>query len=147
MACNAKYNDCTFGVSVICCCHTFFIHHPYLSNGKHGVAGQYDGYSESMLVSGKDIKEFVEEEFCHKIDVYFSGHDHDLQWLEPSCGVEFIVSGAGSKTRSDGDWGVPTRFEAYDINGFMWVEIIDSQLKGVFYDQQGTLLYEGIIQK
>ncbi len=122
-------------------------HHPYLSNGVHGIAGQYDNLPGDVINSGKDIKTFVEDNFCGKIDVYFSGHDHDLQWLEPSCGVEFIVSGAGGKTRNNGNWGAPTRFEAFDINGFVWVEILDSQMTVIFYDKQGALLYEGTVQK
>jgi tartrate-resistant acid phosphatase type 5 len=122
-------------------------HHPYLSNGSHGIAGQYDNLPADVIASGKEFKTFVDDNLCGKIDIYFSGHDHDLQWLEPSCGVEFIVSGAGGKSRSSGNWGAATRFEAFDINGFAWVEINDSLLTVNFYDKQGTLLYEGTLQK
>ena len=40
----------------------------------------------------------MDDYVCGDIDVYFSGHDHNRQWLEPTCGTDFIVSGAGAKT-------------------------------------------------
>lgn len=122
-------------------------HHPYISNGVHGAAGMYDGLENVPIASGMDMKDFVEGHLCEKIDIYFSGHDHDLQWLEPQCGVEFIVSGAGAKQRGRYDWGIPTKFEQYDVNGFLWVEIIDRELHAVFYDIDGQLLYEETLSK
>ena len=122
-------------------------HHPYISNGQHGVAGRYDGLEDIPIASGADVQQFVEEQFCGKIDIYFSGHDHDMQWLEPQCGVEFIVSGAGAKQRDRYDWGVETKFEQYNSNGFLWVEIIDRELTAAFYDTNGEQLYEGSLTK
>jgi tartrate-resistant acid phosphatase type 5 len=122
-------------------------HHPYISNGEHGVAGHYDGLEEVPIASGTDIKTFVEDQFCGKIDIYFSGHDHDMQWLEPTCGVEFIVSGAGAKQRSYRGWDIATKFEIYNENGFLWVEIVDSQLNAAFYDKNAELLYQDSIVK
>ena len=40
---------------------------------------------------------FMEESVCGKIDVYFCGHDHNRQWFQPTCGTEFVVSGAAAK--------------------------------------------------
>ena len=122
-------------------------HHPYISNGVHGVAGHYDGLENVPIASGADVKNFIEDQFCGKIDIYFSGHDHDMQWLEPQCGVEFIVSGAGAKQRDRYDWGVPTKFEQYNSNGFLWVEIIDREFYAAFYDVDAQLLYEDRISK
>jgi hypothetical protein len=69
-----------------------FGHHPYLSNGPHGNAGVSDG------VPGAGVKSFLEDIVCGNVDVYFSGHDHSLQWLTATCaGSELIVSGAGSQ--------------------------------------------------
>ena len=124
-----------------------FGHHPYISNGVHGNAGLYDGFENVPVASGLDVQRFVEEELCGKVDVYFSGHDHDLQWLEPQCGTEFIVSGAGAKNRNIEDWGVPTLFETADQPGFAWVEIIDNQMKVEFYGMDGNRLYNGIVEK
>ena len=124
-----------------------FGHHPYISNGTHGVAGTYDGLEAVPVASGLDVKRFVEEELCEKVDIYFSGHDHDLQWLEPQCGVEFVVSGAGAKNRSIENWGVPTFFETADQPGFVWVSIVNNTMTIEFYGMDGRLLYEGSIDK
>ena len=124
-----------------------FGHHPYISNGGHGVAGQYDGLENVPVASGLDVKRLVDEEICGKVDVYFSGHDHDLQWLEPQCGTEFIVSGAGSKNRNLENSGVPTFFETDAQPGFVWIEIIDNLMRVEFYGMDESLLYEGTLQK
>lgn len=123
-----------------------FAHHPYLSNGEHGDAGNYDdlffgqtGTSTSSplapslqaallpVLAGQRYKDFLEEAVCDKVDVYLSGHDHDLQWLTstPSCGkTEFIVSGAGGKSRSAGDESRNlARLQRYEQYGFFWIEV------------------------
>ena len=107
-------------------------HHPYISNGPHGNA------------TG-DLSNFFVDHICGDYDVYLSGHDHTLQWLEETCGTTFIVSGAGSST-----YGIvgsnPTRFEASSL-GFLWVEIDGNTFTGVFYDETGTELYRDTIVK
>jgi hypothetical protein len=123
-----------------------FAHHPYLSNGEHGNAGNYDdliaseaGQSTKLpfapsfqaallpVLAGQRYKDFLEEALCDEADVFMSGHDHDLQWLSavPSCGrTEFIVSGAAGKVRSAGDEQRNlARIQHYDTLGFFWVEI------------------------
>ncbi|MEO6698512.1 MAG: metallophosphoesterase, partial [Paraperlucidibaca sp.] len=123
-----------------------FAHHPYLSNGEHGNAGNYDdllfeqtGQSSASplapslqaallpVLAGQRYKDFMEEAVCDQADVYFNGHDHDLQWLTsvPSCGkTEFIVSGAGGKTRSASDESRNlARLQRFDQYGFFWVEV------------------------
>jgi len=86
-----------------------FGHHPYVSNGKHGNAGMYDqvpyiGPSTLIRkVTGKIFKDWFEEHVCGKVDVYFSGHDHNMQGLPPvaNCGKTlFVVSGAGAKANA-----------------------------------------------
>ena len=119
-----------------------YAHHPYISNGSHGNAGAYEGIEGIPVISGDTMKDFVEEGVCGEMDVFFAGHDHQLEWLEPTCGTEFIVSGAGSKTRSMVDRGAPSLFVYDETPGFLWVEIVDDVLIGVFYDQDGVALYE-----
>jgi hypothetical protein len=111
-----------------------FGHHPYVSNGSHGNANNNFG-------------PFFEANLCGNIDVYFSGHDHDLEWLEPACtGTEFIVSGGGGA----GTYGLggsdPNYFEA-ESHGFLWVEIDGNTFTGVFYDDQGNELFRRQILK
>ena len=125
-----------------------FGHHPYVSNGSHGNAGNYEGLPFPDFVSGGVVEDFMNESLCDKVDVYFCGHDHNRQWHEPICGVEFIVSGAAAKT---------TDFEHRDDNkvfweddqlpGFLWVEIDGNTLNGAFYDRTGKLDFERTVTK
>ncbi|MDP6934036.1 MAG: metallophosphoesterase [Myxococcota bacterium] len=117
-------------------------HHPYLSNGEHGSAGAYEGVEDVPVYSGGEVRDFVESGLCGKVDVYLSGHDHNLEWLEPSCGTQFIVSGAGGKLRDMVGWGAPSQFEYADAEGFLWVEIRDETFTGVFYDRNAQALFE-----
>lgn len=117
-----------------------FAHHPYLSNGEHGNAGNYDNLVPGTLpgggslqaavvpvLAGQRYKDFLEEAMCDVADVYMNGHDHDLQWLTavPACGrTEFVVSGAGGKTRAAGDMARNlARIQRYDVYGFYAVEV------------------------
>jgi hypothetical protein len=118
-----------------------FGHHPYLSNGEHGNAGNYEGLGG--LIGGATLKEFFEESICGKVHVYICGHDHNRQWPLAQCGTEFIVSGGGSKLtelvhRDDN----PTLWEDDQTEGFLWVEIVDNTFTGVFYDKTATPQYE-----
>lgn len=109
-----------------------FGHHPYLSNGSHGNAND-------------NLGPFVESYLCGQVDVYFSGHDHNLQWLESSCpGTEFIVSGGGGAGTYALDGSNPSHFESAS-NGFLWVEIDGDTLTGVFYDASGAELHRKTI--
>jgi len=107
-------------------------HHPYLSNGSHGNAGNYDGVPSEILpvLAGDRWRAFMEEAVCDKADFFFAGHDHDLQVIDavPECGrTEFLVSGAASKTRSIDD---PERnqapFQMGDVYGFFWMEAVEA---------------------
>jgi len=125
-----------------------FAHHPYLSNGAHGNAGNYEGFPWPDQVSGGDVEDFMDDSFCGKVDFYFCGHDHNRQWLESKCGVELVVSGAAAKTtdfehRDDN----PVFWEDDQLPGFMWVEIDGDTLTGIFYDRTGKLDFERTITK
>lgn len=120
-------------------------HHPYISNGPHGNAGEYDGWDEMPISNGDGVKEFMDSTVCGQLDVYFCGHDHSMQWLESTCGTEFIVSGAAAKTTHlDGE--NPTHFES-DVPGFLWVEIDGNTFRGQFWDEDGNMVYEKEIVK
>ena len=108
-------------------------HHPYISNGLHGNAGNYDGIPGALLpvLAGQRWRDFIEEGVCDQADFFMSGHDHDLQQLKPvtRCGrTEFVVSGAAGKTRSLTDEARnPAYFQQGDVYGFFWMEAIDAQ--------------------
>ena len=117
-----------------------FGHHPYLSNGDHGNAGDYEGLSFVPVVNGQGVKDFMEGTVCGNVDVYISGHDHSLQWLSDTCGgTELLLSGAGATTTElDGDNAY--YFEALQI-GFLYVRIEGNSFTGEFYDAAGALLF------
>lgn len=116
-----------------------FGHHPYISNGQHGNAGAYEGHAWLPVANGASIKTFVEAHVCGKVDLYLSGHDHNRQWLEPTCGTEFIVTGAAAKTTRLQNRGNPVFFEDDTIEGFVWVELLDNRLTGEIWDRNGRL--------
>lgn len=123
-----------------------FAHHPYISNGQHGDAGWYEGEGVVPTGIGARLKLLVEQDVCGVAQLLLSGHDHDLQWLQApeGCpGTEFLVSGAGAKTRPLAD---PERHAAWfqqgDTLGFAWLEFTSAGLTGAFYDGDGTLRFE-----
>lgn len=119
-------------------------HHPYLSNGRHGNAGSYEGIPGLPIVSGMEVKEFIDDFVCGQAQVYISGHDHNRQMFDPVCGTYFFVSGASSKTsdfefRDDNRttrWGDDTR------EGFLWMQITGEEMTAAFYDFDGNLDHE-----
>ena len=117
-----------------------FGHHPFLSNGDHGNAGNYEGISFVPIANGEHIEEFVSEEVCGNVTMYFSGHDHNRQWHPEACGTHFVVSGAAAKTTDfeHRDNNPPVLFEDDQIPGFVWVEIAGSTLTMAFYDQNSA---------
>lgn len=129
-----------------------FGHHPLFANGEHGNAGAYEGQGQTLAGSpfpttlGLGVKQFVESHVCGKADVYFAGHDHDLEWIQerPSCpGTELIVSGAGAKSRELQD---PTRnpahFQQGGTLGFWWIELRGDSFTAAAYDADARLLFE-----
>lgn len=105
-----------------------FGHHTYASNGPHGTDDT------------ENFSTFFENYVCGKADVYLNGHDHSLQWLEPQCGTEILISGAAGKKSAVGYGNVESYFEAAKT-GFLWVELSGDTFTGVYYDEAGTELY------
>lgn len=123
-------------------------HHPYLSNGPHGDAGEYDGRAVVPGASGDHFKA-VFEAHCDKIDLFLAGHDHNLQWLEPNAAcptTQLIVSGGGGADTYPIEGGNPARFET-ESHGFWWIEIQGATLRALAFDDQAALLFEGFFTK
>lgn len=123
-------------------------HHPYISNGDHGNAGEFDlhapqdpctiaGPLASASCRGAAYKAFIESTVCDRADVFFTGHDHNLFWLEPApaCGrTHHILSGAASKERANNDEGRnPAFFQAGSTFGFFWVELQGRRMTAAAY--------------
>ncbi|MGB0592082.1 MAG: metallophosphoesterase [Myxococcota bacterium] len=143
-------------------------HHPYVSNGAHGNAGEYEGLDEDVMevvsdlpflgdlldgigeiVLGEGVKEGVETIVCGRADFYMSGHDHNRQWLaeQAQCpGVQFVVSGAGAKTKALGGSN-PTVFEDASIGGFLYIHIVGPTLTAEFIDQNGNIDFSTTMTK
>lgn len=124
-------------------------HHPYLSNGPHGNAGNYEGLRRidiTGLANGEQLEDFIEDELCGNIDLYLSGHDHSRQWLEPQCGTEFIVSGAGAKTTEfEHRDNNPTIWESDAEAGFFWIEIADDVMTVESWTRDGQMQHRGTV--
>ena len=83
------------------------------------------------------------------VDLYLSGHDHNRQWLSKVAhcpGVQFVVSGAGAKTKALGG-NNPTEFEDASIGGFLYVHIAGPTLTAEFIDQNGVVNFSTTLQK
>lgn len=93
-------------------------HHPALTGGQHKVAHRI----------GRELPP-VFDEFA--VDLYLSGHDHDLQLLQSEGGWLQVVSGAGSKLRST-TWIDETLF-AEATAGFCWLLIDEDGFSLSYY--------------
>lgn len=122
-------------------------HFPYVSNGRHGDAGRYDGVEGR----GAAIAKVIEEHVCGKADLYLAGHDHHMEWLQqaPSCpGTELVVSGAASEPkplRVGAD--APAWWSVGDVAGFFWFEAQGDRLTGRAYGADGKVLFERTVER
>lgn len=114
-----------------------FAHHPYISNGKHGNASNYDGAPVANgevleKLNGLIFRDFMEDYVCNRVDWLFSGHDHNMQLLKPAapCGfTQFAVSGAGAKANSlHRPYDNGNYFQIGNTIGFMYVEVMGNQM-------------------
>ncbi len=103
-------------------------HHPvYSSNPSHG--------DTKALI--EKLKPMLEKSGAQ---VYFCGHDHDLQHQQPKGSkVDYIVSGAGSKLRPTASYE-HTLF-AQSVSGFALVAVEDNSMKVLFVDKDGNVIY------
>jgi hypothetical protein len=132
-----------------------FGHHPLLSNGKHGNAGQYEGIPGIPIVSGITVKSAYDEIICGKVDILFTGHDHSRQYLKLSdkCpGTVLIVSGAGASTTEINGKSfffdpAPAWFQDADKPGFLWVELKGEEGYIEFINQDGLVEYSRTFSK
>ena len=121
-------------------------HHPYRSNGPHGNAGHYNGFSVPAELSGAHVKAFLEDVVCGKSDVYIAGHDHSLQWLaEPCDHTELIVAGTGAEA-TDLFVRNPTYFESLSL-GFLYVVVTRTTFRVEMVSDLGKTLFTRAIEK
>lgn len=101
-----------------------FGHHPYLSSGVHGNAGNYNGQG-----LGKAFEKFFRGALCGKIDLYLAGHDHDMEVLQrpKDCPVLQVVAGSGAKLR-DFARENPRYFKRKDY-GFAYLRLTKTEMR------------------
>ncbi|MFC4602117.1 metallophosphoesterase [Rhodococcus kronopolitis] len=103
-------------------------HHPYLSNGKHGDAGKYDGIPVAPM-NGALAKKFYEDHVVGRCQLILSGHDHSMQVLQPtveSKGTRQIVCGAAGKNdhgKGGAQEGRPSMYQNFSDVGFMVLDL------------------------
>lgn len=108
-------------------------HHPLYTGGKRV---DEPNYTRSHLE-----KIFVK----HNVDVYFAGHEHDLQYIKPEGATHYFVSGSGSEVRPTGK--LPISKFAESIQGFMAVSVLKKQMSVQVVDYLGNLIYKITITK
>ncbi|UJR81082.1 metallophosphoesterase [Sandaracinus amylolyticus] len=129
-------------------------HHPYRSNGSHGNAGNYEsriGIPNLIPpINGANVQSFFDEHVCGTADVYFSGHDHNRQWIdepEALCGTTMIVSGAGAKLTAFAREDNATLFQDDQREGFLYVVIEGDRFVGRFVDRDGRTDFEHTVTR
>ncbi|MGH9935150.1 MAG: metallophosphoesterase [Blastocatellia bacterium] len=110
-----------------------FFHHPiYSSAERHGSDLALRAELEPLLIR-------------HGVDAAFSGHDHTYERTKPQQGVQYFVSGAGSKPRR-GDLDRRTPFFASgsdEASSFMSVEITPERFSFKTIDVTGRVIDRG----
>ncbi|KAJ9135670.1 hypothetical protein P3X46_032823 [Hevea brasiliensis] len=107
-------------------------HHTIKSAGHHGNTQELNSQLLPILLE-------------NDVDLYINGHDHCLEHISSSeSPLQFLTSGGGSKAwRGDVDWWDPKEMKFYfDGQGFMSVEITQTQVDIVFYDVSGFVLHK-----
>ena len=104
-------------------------HHPvYVASSK------YEDNPELI----RDLVPIMER---HGVQVYFSGHDHNLQHLRiADSDINYFVSGAGSLTR-DVDSDDPHALVALRVPGFMAVSLTAREMFVKVLDEHGHVYY------
>lgn len=122
-------------------------HHTYLSNGKHGNAGSYEGLPFIPIANGAGVKDLMDDVVCGQVDVYLCGHDHSTQWLSDKCGgaTELIVAGSGASTTELGGDNA-AYFETLELS-FLYVVIDGNTFTGELVDTDGNVMYTRTITK
>ncbi|CAN4090440.1 unnamed protein product [Withania somnifera] len=82
---------------------------------------------------------------ANNVDFYLNGHDHRLEHISSSDSpLQFLTSGGGSKSwRGDINWWNPKEMKFYyDGQGFMAMQITQTQVWIQFFDIFGNILHK-----
>jgi acid phosphatase len=108
----------------------------------HHMIRSYGVYGDLKFMNEK-VKPILDH---YKVDLYLSGHDHDLQLIKHPEDVFYqVISGAGGGSR-DTSWGEYSLF-AETNGGFAALTISSSALYIEYIGRNGDLLYSHAIEK
>jgi tartrate-resistant acid phosphatase type 5 len=106
-------------------------HHPVFSGGRmHGPTRELR--SELAPIFEK-----------YGVNVYFSGHEHNLQHLRPAGATHYVISGGGSGGRRAGS--TADTLYAAEAAGFAAATLTAGELRLEFIDAAGSVVYKTII--
>ena len=106
-------------------------HHTIYSHGYHG--------NTPELI--RDLLPLIKD----RVDIYLSGHDHDMQHLRPEGNLHFFVSGSGGKLRRIRPG--PRSLFAMSALGFAVLEANAESVKMTFVSTTLQPLYEYTLKK
>lgn len=110
-------------------------HHPLFTSGMHRKDPRVKELREDLLpllVEGK-------------VDVYLSGHDHDMEHLRAG-GIEFFVAGGGGARTYDVSNRDPHSIFAAEQHGFLELEASPASLRVQLMDSTGKPLGEPFVK-
>jgi len=109
-----------------------YAHHPIFSDGYHG--------------DNETLKDQLLPILRNRVDVYISGHEHDMQHLKPVDGVHFVVSGGGGRTLRP-PRATSRAFFAQEAFGFTILEANPSHLDIRLVGSDSKVMHEFTLQK
>lgn len=111
------------------------------------VAGHHPMYSGGKRIEAtSDVRSHLEPLLTrNNVDVYFAGHEHDMQYIKPKGKLHHFISGAGSEVRPTG----MLDFSKYAISehGFMAVSVTKDKMLVQVIDYKGNVLQKTVINK
>ncbi len=103
-------------------------HHPLYSGGKRVTqTGAIQAHLEPVLRK-------------NEVDLYFAGHEHDLQHIKPEYATHHIISGAGSEVRPTGM--IKYSKFAKSVPGFVTASLNKEKILLQFVDSSGNVIYK-----
>ncbi|HDZ03918.1 hypothetical protein LCGC14_0199080 [marine sediment metagenome] len=129
-----KWIDSTMRVKSKADWTIFSGHHPLYSGGKR-------------LEATEDIRNALSPILKrHSADVYFAGHEHDMQYIKPDGKTHHFISGAGSEVRTTGMIPNISKFAA-SVQGFMAISITKEKMLVQVINYKGNVIYSTEIDK
>ncbi|KAL2942362.1 Purple acid phosphatase 3 [Bienertia sinuspersici] len=119
-------------------------HHTMMSAGHHGNTIELVAQLLPILETNNNIDdEYISQE--NRVDLYINGHDHCLEHISSShSSLQFLTSGGGSKSwRGDvQQWNEDELKLYYDGQGFMSMQVTQTELEVMFFDIFGNILHK-----